>query len=70
MKKHQFIYSRLGAGLGGFNVVNKEFDNFYVSNEFPTFDIDNNQLYPNFLKLAFAIPYYWNEISKNLTGVH
>jgi len=68
VSNNQFIYSRLGAGLGGFDIVNQEFDGFYVSNEFPTFDIDCNRLYPEFLRLIFVMPYYWNKIAKNLTG--
>jgi type I restriction enzyme S subunit len=38
-----FIYSRLSAPSGGFGVVTAEFDNCFVSNEFPVFEIDKSK---------------------------
>lgn len=37
----QFIYSRLFAFEGAYAAVPPEFDGWYVSNEFPTFDVDD-----------------------------
>jgi restriction endonuclease S subunit len=52
VKKGDFIYSRLFAWKGSFSIVTDEFDGCYVSNEFPTFIIDETKVNPNlFLKL-------------------
>jgi type I restriction enzyme S subunit len=49
-----FIYSRLSAPSGGFGVVTEEFDNCFVSNEFPVFEIDTNLSSSKFLFYYFS----------------
>ncbi|MCF8330277.1 MAG: restriction endonuclease subunit S [Crocinitomicaceae bacterium] len=49
-----FIYSRLSAPSGGFGVVTEEFDNCFVSNEFPVFEIDKNLSSSKFLFYYFS----------------
>lgn len=49
-----FIYSRLSAPSGGFGVVTAEFDNCFVSNEFPVFEIDKNLSSSKFLFYYFS----------------
>jgi type I restriction enzyme S subunit len=38
VKAAQFIYSRLFAFEGAYGAVTKDYDGFYVSNEYPTFE--------------------------------
>src|SRR6185503_12392365 len=46
-----FIYSRLFAWRGAFDVVSQELDGCFVSGEFPTFKINTEKLLPRFLQL-------------------
>ena len=64
----EFIYSRLFAWKGAFGLVSSGFDGAFVSNEFPTFKIDKNQVYPRFLELYFKQKYVWREVEKYCTG--
>jgi type I restriction enzyme S subunit len=51
-----FIYSRLFAWRGAFGVINKDLDGCYVSNEFPTFEVDAEKMDVKFLRLWFRLP--------------
>jgi type I restriction enzyme S subunit len=51
-----FIYSRLFAWSGSFGVVPAELDGSFVSNEFPIFQIDNNQAHPSYVLYWFGLP--------------
>lgn len=68
LKTNQFVYSRLGSHTGSFDVVDNKFNNYYVSNEVPTFEFKNNNIEPNFLKLTFLLKKYWQDIEKSLQG--
>ncbi len=68
LQANQFIYSRLGSHTGSFDTVNDKFNNYYVSNEAPTFEFINNEVEPYFLKLVFLLPKYWQDIEKSLQG--
>ena len=68
IKKNQFIYSRLGANNGSFAMVTDNFNNYFVSNEFPTFEIKNNLVKIEYLEIVFKLPFYWKTISKQLQG--
>ena len=63
-----FIYSRLFAWRGAFGVVPEELDGCYVSNEFPLYTIDDNQLLPEFLRIYFMRPTVLREVEKNCRG--
>ena len=67
IKNGQFIYSRLGANNGSFDIVNEKFDKYWVTNEFPTFNIDD-ALNPEYLKILFRLKRYWKIISRKLQG--
>src|ERR1700733_771401 len=56
IKSGQFIYSRLKSFEGAFAVVSDELDGYFVSNEFPTFDIHRDRLEPAFLGWYFKQP--------------
>ena len=63
-----FIYSRLFAWRGAFDVVPDEMNGCFVSDEFPTFSINTEQLFPKFLQHFFARPLIWQEVEKYCTG--
>lgn len=54
VSKGDFIYSRLSAPSGGFGIVTEEFDNCFVSNEFPVFEIDKNKSSSEYLFYYFS----------------
>ncbi len=55
----QFIYSRLFAFEGAFALVPPELDGRFVSNEFPTFDIDVSTVTPGYIGWVFRQPHVW-----------
>lgn len=63
-----FIYSRLSAPSGGFGVITKEFENCYVSNEFPVFEIDKNKSSSNFLFYYFSQKSVLHQLQSKGTG--
>lgn len=63
-----FIYSRLSAPSGGFGVINDEFDNSYVSNEFPVFEIDKNKSTSEFLFYYFSQKSVLHQLQSKGTG--
>lgn len=65
----QFIYSRLFAFEGAFALVPEEFDGSFVSNEFPTFSIEQNLAVPEFLLAYFRSPALWERLSELATGL-
>jgi type I restriction enzyme S subunit len=69
IKKGQFIYSRLFAFEGGYALVPPEFDGYYVSNEFPTFDIDLEKATSKFLITLFLTEQDWQELAMSSKGV-
>lgn len=59
----QFIYSRLFAFEGAYAIVPEELDGYFVSNEFPTFDIDQTLVMPEFLAAYFQSPLVWERVA-------
>jgi hypothetical protein len=66
---HQFIYSRLFAFEGAYGVVPDEYDGFYVSNEYPTFDCSKELLRPSFLATLLRSPAVWRQIAEKSKGL-
>jgi type I restriction enzyme S subunit len=58
----QFIYSRLFAFEGAYGHVPEEFEGSFVSNEFPTFDVDAHQLNAQWLANYLRSPDRWAEL--------
>lgn len=64
-----FIYSRLFAFEGSYGLVEKVFDGYFVSNEYPSFSIDLQRLEPGFLKAYFRFSRVWQDIAMGSKGV-
>jgi type I restriction enzyme S subunit len=65
----QFIYSRLFAFEGAFAVVPNEMDGFFVSNEYPAFDIDLSRILTDYLRIAICRPAAWHEMAGMTVGM-
>lgn len=64
-----FIYSRLFAWKGAFDYVTDEFNGCYVSNEYPSFQIDTDKISIKYLTYFFHQPVTWLEVEKYCMGV-
>lgn len=64
----QFIYNRLFAGKGSFGVVPEGQAGCYVSNEFPLFDCDSDQILPEYLALIFQQTSVWSMVEMECVG--
>jgi type I restriction enzyme S subunit len=69
IRARQFIYSRLFAFEGAYSAVAEHFDNYYVSNEFPTFDLDETVVDPEFLAAYFRSRDIWEELGRSSHGL-
>lgn len=65
----QFIYSRLFAFEGAYGMVSDEFDSCFISNEYPTFDCNNDLVSAEFLYAYFKSPAVWRKISAGSKGL-
>jgi type I restriction enzyme, S subunit len=65
----QFIYSRLFAFEGAYGRVTDEFDGFFVSNEYPTFDCDPASLLPETLVAYLKPSSMWRRIAEGSKGL-
>jgi type I restriction enzyme, S subunit len=64
-----FVFSRLFAFEGAYGLVDDVFDGYFVSNEYPSFQIDTRRLNARFLKLYFQLPRVWQEVAIGSKGV-
>lgn len=64
-----FIYSRLFAFEGAYGLVPEEFDGYFVSNEYPSFAIDQQIVHPEYLEIYFKSPKVWEEVSQLSSGM-
>ncbi len=69
IRSGQFIYSRLFAFEGAYALVLDEFDGCYVSNEFPTFDVNRDLASSKFLMALFMTEADWQEMRASTKGV-
>lgn len=69
IKRGQFIYSRLFAFEGAYALVPQEFDGYFVSNEFPTFDVDPERASAKFLMALFLTEADWQGLRASSKGV-
>ena len=68
MAAGSFIFSRLFAWRGAFGIVPAALDGTYVSNEFPTYAIDETDVLIDYLRLYFMRPTVWHEVERKCRG--
>jgi type I restriction enzyme S subunit len=66
----QVVMRKLTAWEGPISIVKSDFNNTYVSTEFPTFSIDENKISPDFLRYVFRSPWFWREMQSRCTGTN
>jgi len=69
VRKGDFVYSRLFAWKGAFDYVREGFNDCYVSNEFPTFEIDKTLVNIDYLFYYFNQKKVWKEVEQYCIGV-
>lgn len=69
IRSGQIIYSRLKAFEGAFALVPPAGDGRFVSNEFPTFDVDEDKALPAFVELVLSRPAAWRQLTERIMGV-
>lgn len=62
------IYNKLFAWKGSFGIVPPNLDGMFVSDKFPTYQIDDAQVHPGFLRWYFRLPYLWDQAQELSTG--
>jgi type I restriction enzyme S subunit len=65
----QLMYSRLKAFEGAFALVPAKADGRFVSNEFPTFDVDLSAALAEYLALFLSRPRVWQELVSGSEGM-
>jgi type I restriction enzyme, S subunit len=65
----QFIYSRLFAFEGAYSYLPPEFDGYFVSNEFPSFDPDPDLLDSRWLAAYVRSPARWADLAGASKGI-
>jgi len=65
----QFIYSRLFAFEGAYGMVTPEFDRYFVSSEYPTFDCDPRRIRAEFLAAYFKPSHIWKAVAVGSKGL-
>jgi len=63
-----FIYSRLFAWRGAFDVIDQNLDGCFVSNEFPTFACDEDHVDAHFLNYYFRLKPTLTKVEADCTG--
>lgn len=64
-----FIYSRLFAWKGAFDFVRDEFEGLFVSDEYPTFRVDDKKIDVKFLYYYFNQSKTWKAVEQYCIGV-
>jgi type I restriction enzyme M protein len=62
------VYSRIDLWKGCVTVVPEEYDGAIVTNEFPVYEVDREQLDPHYLKLVLRTAYFQHAIRAITTG--
>lgn len=65
----QFIFSRLFAFEGAYTFVPNEFDGYFVSKQFPCFDVDPSLATAEFIAAALRSPQQWRELARSSKGL-
>lgn len=64
----QFIYSRIDARNGAYDIIGPELDGFVVSKDFPVFDINESKVLPHFLRRAVLSDAFINQVKNSSFG--
>jgi len=62
------IYNKLFAWKGTFGIVPEALDGMYVSDKFPTYQLNEKKVDPRFLRWYFRYPALWGQARRMSTG--
>ena len=62
------IYNKLFAWKGSFGIVPRELDGMFVSDKFPTYELNRDKIDENYLRWYFRYPPLWAEAQARSTG--
>jgi Type I restriction modification DNA specificity domain len=68
IKTGDVIYNKLFAWKGTFGLVPAELDGMFVSDKFPTYELDTTKVDPAFLAWCFRYPPLWDQARRMSTG--
>ncbi|OLD93033.1 MAG: hypothetical protein AUI36_46980 [Cyanobacteria bacterium 13_1_40CM_2_61_4] len=68
IKSGDVIYNKLFAWKGSFGIAPPELDGMFVSDKFPTYELDRQKVYENWLRWYFRCPALWEEARTMSTG--
>lgn len=69
LRTDQIVMSRLKAWEGAIALVPSELENYFVSPEFPTFDIDSGIAEARFLSAVLTSDYFWSRLKGVSKGI-
>lgn len=68
IKAGDVIFNKLFAWKGTFGIVPPELDDMFVSDKFPTYELDREKVDERFLRWYFRCPQLWDEAKAMSTG--
>jgi type I restriction enzyme S subunit len=68
IKTSDVIYNKLFAWKGAFGIVPPKLDGMFVSDKFPTYELDRSRVDERFLRWCFRRPALWEEARGMSTG--
>lgn len=69
IKQGEFIYSRLSVHTGAYGIVTNGLDGALVTNEMPTFSINEKIIIPELFVLMLSLPYLREQIRRLTSGM-
>lgn len=68
IREHDVVYNKLFAWKGTFGIVPAELDGMFVSDKFPTYELDTDRVDPDYLRWYFRYPPLWEQARQMSTG--
>lgn len=68
LKLNDLVMSRLNGWEGALAIVDGHFAGSYVSNEYPVFEVDRDQVDLGFLSALVATPVFWKQLDDETRG--
>ncbi|MDP8931333.1 MAG: hypothetical protein M3O70_22875, partial [Actinomycetota bacterium] len=68
LKVGDLVMSKLNGWEGALAVVDEPFDGYYVSNEYPVFEVDTERITTSFLAALVATPSFWQALDDATRG--
>lgn len=68
VRNGQFIYSRIDARNGAYDIISPELDGYVVSKDFPVYDIDTEKVLPRFLLRSVLSSEFINQVKHSSFG--